>query len=163
MREEIPVSFDVVFFHGKESGPHGRKYHALSEVLDVWSPDFRGMHIDERLARAEKLTEGMRDLVVVGSSYGGLLAALLYSKHPERFRTYVLLAPALLLDEESIDRMPTDAIVIHGRQDEIVPMAPTRAFCEPFGIRFVEVDDEHPLHQSMELIVDTVRAVVAAT
>lgn len=146
-------NYDILFFHGKESGPHGRKYQALSKALRVLSPDFQGMDIAERLAVAEKLTEGAKDLVVVGSSYGGLLAALLYSKHPERFRNYLLLAPALLLDADSIERMPAGAVVIHGRQDEIVPLDPTRAICEKFGVRFVEVDDQHSLVNSIDLIV----------
>jgi len=150
-------SYDIVFFHGKESGPHGRKYRALSQEFTVWSPDFQGMHITERLATAERLTEGLTDLFVVGSSYGGLLAALLYSKHPERFRTYVLLAPALLLDVDAIERMPPDAVVIHGRRDEIVPFEATREICDRFGVRFVEVDDTHPLHESMDVILREVR------
>ncbi len=67
---------EVYFFHGLESGPVGRKSARLDEHFEVESPDFRDMDIWERLEKAEKLTEDADDLVVVGSSYGGLLAAV---------------------------------------------------------------------------------------
>ena len=149
----------VYFFHGLESGPIGTKSKRLMEEFDVDSPDFEGMmDIDERLDKAERITRGETDMIVVGSSFGGLLAALLYAKHPERFRTYVLMAPALYLDAaESVDKMPPGAVVIHGVDDEVVPIDQVRTFCKDFDVEFVEVDDGHRLHGALELMVDKVR------
>lgn len=153
----------IMFFHGLESGPHGRKYHALSEHFDVESPDFQGMGIDERLAKATELTTGETDLIVVGSSFGGLLAALLYARHPERFFSYVLAAPALMLaDEDEITAMPRDAVVVHGSRDDVVAIGPVRTLCRTFGIEVVEVDDDHRLAASIDVLIDATQRLVEA-
>ncbi len=153
---------EIYFFHGLESGPHGRKYHRLSEDFSVTSPDFQGMDIWERLEKAEALTEGMTDLVVVGSSFGGLLAALLYARHPERFRGYVLMAPALHHPDVpgEVDKMPERAVVIHAPADEVVPFEPVREFCESHGVEVRAVEDDHRLGESLEEMVEAVREVI---
>jgi predicted esterase len=132
------------------------------EEFDVECPDFEGMmDIDERLEKAERLTCDETDMVVVGSSFGGLLAALLYAKHPEPLRTYVLMAPALYRDAaERVDEMPPGAVVIHGRRDEVVPIDQVRDFCADFDIEFIEVDEEHRLHGALDLMVEKVREVL---
>lgn len=153
---------DIFFFHGLESGPIGTKSLRLEEEFEITSPDFEGMmSIHERLEKAERLTESASDLLVVGSSFGGLLAALLYSRHPERFRNYVLMAPALYLDEaRDIERMPEGAVVIHGTDDEIVPIEDVREFCSDYDVEFIEVDDGHRLHGALDLMVEKVRELI---
>ena len=151
---------EILFFHGLESKPMGTKSIRLSEHFRVKAPDFQGMDIWERLEKAEELTEDMSELVVVGSSYGGLLTALLFSRHPERFRNYVLMAPALYLDAaEEIERMPDDAVVIHGTHDDVVPIESVRSFCEFYGLEIEEVDDDHRLHGSLDNMVAGVRRI----
>lgn len=151
----------VVFFHGLESRPWGTKSLYLKEHFEVEAPDFEGMDIWDRLEKAEAITEGMQDLVVVGSSYGGLLAALLYSRYPERFRGYVLLAPALYLPAaDEIERMPENAVVIHGEDDEVVPLQGVREFCAEYGVKVEVVDDNHRLHDSLDPMVEAVRRVI---
>ena len=152
----------ILFFHGLESGPHGTKYRRLSEHFDVVAYDFEGMYdIYDRLKKAEKKTRGMSDLVVVGSSFGGLLAALLYARHPQRFRSYVLMAPALHRDiAGEITAMPDDAQVIHGLRDDVVPIEEVRAVCAEHGLSITEVDDEHPLHESLDRMVEAVRSLL---
>ena len=153
----------IMFFHGLESGPHGRKYHALREHFDVVSPNFEGQDIVERLATAEALTQDATDLIVVGSSYGGLLAALLYARHPERFYGYVLAAPALMLaDEAEIGSMPSNAVVVHGTRDDVVALEPVKEICARHGIEIVEVDDDHRLAASLDVLIDAARRLVEA-
>jgi predicted esterase len=149
----------LYFFHGLESGPIGTKSLRLEEEFEVEAPDFEGMmEIEDRLEKAERLTEGERDLVIVGSSFGGLLAALLYTRHPERISNYVLMAPALSRDTAGdVDKMPEGAVVIHGRHDDIVPMTVVREFCEEYDVNFIEVDDGHRLHSALDLMVESVR------
>lgn len=149
----------IYFFHGLESGPHGSKYQRLTRDFRIYSPDFRRMDIFERLEKIEVETRGMQDLIVVGSSYGGLLAALLYSRHPDRFRGYVLMAPAFTREAaEFIERMPPNATVIHARQDDVVPIGPVREMCAAHHIQLVEVDDDHRLKGAQELMVAAVRS-----
>lgn len=148
----------LYFFHGLESGPHGSKYRRLSESYCVFSPDFRDMDIWERLKKTELETQRMQNLIIVGSSYGGLLASLLYSRHPERIRGLVLMAPALYQEAATqVEQMPADAVVIHARKDEVVPIAPVREQCARHGIKITEVDDNHRLQKSHDLMLAGVR------
>lgn len=152
---------EIYFFHGLESGPVGTKSTHLEEFFEVNAPDFRDMDIWERLEKAERITAGADDLVVVGSSYGGLLAALLYSKHPERFRGYVLMAPALARQAaDNIERMPENAVVIHGVDDEVVPIEAVRDVCAGYGLQIDAVDDDHRLHDSLDRMVQAVEDVL---
>ena len=153
------LEMKLLFFHGLESGPHGSKFQTLSKHFEIESPDFQNLALEERVAKAEALTEGEDDLVVVGSSFGGLVASILYDKHPERFRGYVLMAPALHhLEPKS---MPERCAVIHGNADEIVPFEDVKRICAKFGAPFFEVDDEHRLANSHELMVAKVREILA--
>ena len=103
-------------------------------------------------------------LIVVGSSYGGLLAALLYSRHPERFFGYVLAAPALNRDlaEAEISQMPANGVVVHGVNDDVVPLGPVKAFCAEYGVDVLEVDDEHRLANSLDVLIEKVGELVLA-
>jgi predicted esterase len=154
----------VFFFHGLESGPLGSKFEALSTLpgVEVSAPDFRGMNTAaERLAKAVAATEGCTDLIIVGSSFGGLVAGLLASKYPERVARLVLCAPALHRAEAAqIERVP-ESTVIHGAQDDIVPLSASQAFCDKFGLPLVVVQDGHRLAESSGTMLDAVRAFLA--
>lgn len=155
----------LFFFHGLESGPHGSKYRSLAETFAVESPDFQGMDIDERLERAIALTEGLEDIVVVGSSFGGLLATLLHDRHPERFHGVVLLAPALHLEVATrIRRMPPEGRlhVIHGIDDDIVPLDAVVRFCAAHGHAVTVVEDDHRLGASHPRMIACVRDLLRA-
>lgn len=161
-RPVMGESDQIYFFHGLESAPVGTKSTRLGEDFEVVAPDFQEMDIFERLDKAEGVTEGMDDLVVVGSSYGGLLAALLYSRHPERFHGYVLMAPAFGLEAaDEIERMPDNAVVIYGVDDEVVSSRAVHQVCGAHGVEVTEVDDNHRLHDSLDRMVEAVREVLA--
>src|ERR1035438_6076425 len=81
----------VVFSHGKDSGPWGKKITALADVArsegyEVESVDYRG--IEAVKGRSDQLIEVCKslsgDLVLVGSSLGGYVAlsaaALLHAR-----------------------------------------------------------------------------------
>ena len=81
------------------------------------------------------------------------MAALFATHHPSQVRKLILLAPALMLSEfaEHLPK-PIDvpAIIIHGRQDEIVPIAVNRPLAEKVfrNLEYRIVDDDHRLHQT---------------
>lgn len=152
------------FFHGLESTPTGSKYQRLKEEFkdyELQSPDFQGMDLEERLEKALRITAHETDLVIVGSSFGGLLASALYSLHPERIAALVLMAPALhRADAQAyVERLPTQdrIVVIHGRDDDVVPLDAVRSFLKDHLIEVVEVDDGHRLAQSQDLMVEATR------
>ncbi|TRW50372.1 alpha/beta hydrolase [Aliidiomarina halalkaliphila] len=150
----------LYFFHGLESGPHGQKYHLLkAQYPEVTSPDFQGMDLNQRIAHAERITRDQHGLTVVGSSFGGLLAARLYSLYPERFKALVLLAPAVHTEEgDRVEQLPpaSHIRVLHGLADDVVPHAKVDAFCQRFGLEIISVDDEHRLaaESSQQAILD---------
>jgi pimeloyl-ACP methyl ester carboxylesterase len=156
---------EIFFFHGKESGPHGSKYEQLVAAgYTVISPDFSDMELPERLAKAEAETAGRRDLIVVGSSMGGLVAALLYNAHPERFKSYLLLAPALHWAEaEAIDKVPATGKIIHGSKDTEVPLAASQAFADKFQLALEVVEDNHRLGDSHQQMLAALAQLVSDT
>lgn len=139
----------LLFFHGLESGPHGQKFQMISsEYEELESPDFQNLDLDQRLLVAEEITRKRSGLTVIGSSFGGLVAARLYSHYPERFQSLILLAPALHTEAaDVIARMPSaeHVTIIHGTQDTVVPFESSEHFCRKFDLPLVAVADGHRL------------------
>ena len=153
----------ILFLHGLESAPHGSKYRALVKVFgegSVLAPDFRGVpDAIERLRIAEEATRGLTGLFLVGSSFGGLVGGLLASQHPERIRAAVFAAPAFHRPAASgIERVPEQSIILHGTEDDVVPIEASRTFSKKFGVPVVEVEDGHRLKGSEALMVGLTRA-----
>lgn len=155
----------ILFAHGLEGSPQGTKVRYLREAgLDLEAPDFEGMTLAERVETVERLSEG-GGLLLAGSSYGGLTAAIVAGRHPERFTGLCLLAPALLMAEPPHEPdtlvappgLPT--IVIHGRPDDVCPIEGSRRYAERSGdhVELVEVDDDHRLVESLPVILDALR------
>ena len=76
------MGVQLVFLHGLESGPHGSKFKTLSDLGlgPVLSPNCKD--IDDPLQRLAIIREALADagpLLLVGSSFGGLMA-LLYAQ-----------------------------------------------------------------------------------
>jgi pimeloyl-ACP methyl ester carboxylesterase len=159
----------VVFCHGLESSPHGSKYQALRAAgFHVVSPDFQGQGLAARVATLAPVLAAEPDVVIVGSSYGGLTALCGAIRHVEAggvVRGLVLCAPALLWREPPADAMrlypPAPTIVVHGRGDEVVPVHGSEAFAADHpGVRLVLVDDAHRLAASIDVIVAATRSFV---
>src|SRR3974390_1860420 len=123
------TSRHVVFSHGQEAGPWGRKITALAEVArsegyDAHSVDYRG--IDAPRARVARLVEFCKelagDLVLVGSSLGGYVAVA--SASLLHARGVFLMAPALYMEglpELRSGVLDCPAAVVHGRRGDVVP------------------------------------------
>jgi len=147
----------ILFLHGLESGPHGSKYQALKEMFgEVLSPDCSGVKDEtERLKIIqEKISRETGPFLVVGSSMGGLMALLLQKHHPKQVAGLVLCAPAIhrpAATELDLKNLPP-TIVIHGTQDDVVPIEVS----QPFGDRLRKVEDNHRLSNSMEEILRAV-------
>lgn len=156
----------LYFCHGLESGPHGRKYHALVNAgLDVHSPDFQGMVLAERVEKLVGLLKSHKErLYLVGSSYGGITAVLASMQLAEMgvpIGGLLLLAPALTRAEPPATETELQAVapttLIHGRHDDIVPLQVSRDYAEAQGATLIEVEDDHRLAQSLERIVAETR------
>lgn len=144
-----------VFIHGLESSGQGAKGQFFRQRYpEMLIEDYEGP-FPERMTKLNRLLAGKNDLILVGSSYGGLMAAVFASENPTRVRRLILLAPALMLPEFNPGRairlsIPVD--LYHGRQDIIVPPALTREIAESVyeNLTYHSVDDDHSLHGHFE-------------
>lgn len=153
----------IVFCHGLESGPWGRKSVGLRDAgFDVEAIDFRGQDLDQRVATLTAALRGRRDQVIVGSSFGGITAVLAAMQLPETVGALVLCAPALRHGGADL-RAVAPTSIIHGTRDDVVPIETSRAFAAANpGVELVEVDDDHRLEASLPRIVDLVTAACRA-
>lgn len=126
----------VCFAHGKESGPWGTKITRLAEVArarnyEVISPDYSHTHNPKlRVEQLVKLKPQARRLVLVGSSMGGYVSAMACA--PLQPQALFLMAPALYFPgwDEEPKGCPALTTVVHGWNDDIVPVDIGRRFSE---------------------------------
>jgi len=158
--EDPVVNRHVVFSHGQESGPWGKKIAALAEIArhegyEVHSLDYRG--IDEPRARVARLVDFCKelsgDLVLVGSSMGGYVAVA--SASLLHARGLFLMAPALYMEglpELRAGVLDCPAAIIHGWQDEVIPVEHSVRFAQAYRAALHIVDSDHRLHNQIRVI-----------
>jgi len=142
-----------VFIHGLESTSKGTKGEFFrNKFPDMLLEDFTGP-LDQRMDRLNRLLENKTDLVLVGSSYGGLMAAIYACRNTRTVRKLILLAPALDLTDfqpylnRSID-LPV--VLYHGRFDAVVPPEAVQIIARKVfsNLDYHAVDDDHSLHHT---------------
>lgn len=150
--DSLPV---VYFLHGLESGPFGSKSRALREIMNLQAPDFQGMDIEERLEKAMSLLalEENHSVVLIGSSLGGLLTTLLWSRMPEKIGGLLLLVPAWeRADLSHIQALPPNTEVILSEDEEVLSFEAQIEMCRNWQTKPIMVKDTHRLAGSMEII-----------
>jgi pimeloyl-ACP methyl ester carboxylesterase len=142
-----------VFVHGLESTSQGTKgLFFKNRFPDMLIEDFSGP-LAQRMDKLDHLLARKTDLVIVGSSYGGLMAALYACRNPESVRRMVLLAPALNLSEFEpclTQRVEIPTALYHGRFDDVVPQEAVRIIAHKVfsPLDYHAVDDDHSLHHT---------------
>jgi pimeloyl-ACP methyl ester carboxylesterase len=156
---QVPTRY-VVFSHGQESGPWGRKISALAEVArsegyEAHSVDYRGL--EEPRARVAKLVDFCKelagDLVLVGSSMGGYVsvasASLLHA------RGVFLMAPALYMEglpELRAGVLDCPTTIVHGWRDEVIPFEHSVRFAQVYHAALHVLASDHRLHNQVRVI-----------
>ncbi len=146
-----------LFIHGLESNNQGTKaVYFRKNFPGMLTPNFPGP-LEERMAKLQAILSGQNDLLLVGSSFGGLMASIFAMDHEARVRRLILLAPAINLMEFTPYRekklsMPVH--LYHGRQDEVIPIEEVRKVARQVfsDLTFHAVDDDHYLHKTFETI-----------
>jgi pimeloyl-ACP methyl ester carboxylesterase len=142
-----------VFIHGLESTSYGTKGEFFRHTFpDMILEDFIGS-LDDRMEKLNRLLQHKADLLLVGSSYGGLMAAIYACQNPQDVRKLILLAPALDLVEFQpylTSRIDTPVVLYHGRLDDVVPPRTVQAIAQRvfINLSYHIVDDDHSLHHT---------------
>ena len=152
----------LVWAHGLWGSPNGSKVTAIRESgIEVISPDFNEMELIDRVELLKETIE-IGNIVLAGSSWGGLACALTAIQIPEKLKGLLLLAPALHYPESPNDEpeklIAPDSVpvtIIHSTTDDIVPISASKNYIERSGnnVQLIEVEDNHVLENSIELII----------
>lgn len=144
----------MMFLHGLEGSSLGVKASLLRGLFPgILIPDFSG-DLETRMNALEKILGTQRGWILVGSSFGGLMAALFACQHPEQVRRLVLLAPALIWPDFARQLPPPvniPTLIYHGRQDHLVPIDMVQTLAKQVFTRleFHAVDDDHGLYKTV--------------
>jgi pimeloyl-ACP methyl ester carboxylesterase len=140
-----------VFIHGLESSSQGTKgVYFRERYPDMIIEDYPGS-FDERMIKLNRLLSGKKNLILVGSSYGGLMASVFTCTNEERVTKLILLAPALNLEDFGPcleKKINVPVVVYHGKHDDVVPVAPVQNIARTVfsNISYHVIDDDHSLH-----------------
>ena len=140
-----------VFIHGLDSSSRGTKgSYFRKRYPDMLIGNYSGS-LKERMDKLLNNIANTDNLIIVGSSYGGLMATIFACMNESRVRRLILLAPALsYTDFSAYCKKPLQipVIIYHGNRDTVVLPEPTRktarVLFRDFDYRLVV--DDHNLH-----------------
>lgn len=146
-----------VFIHGLESSSQGAKGVFFRERYPgMIIEDYHGP-LKERMEKLNRLLAGLDELILVGSSFGGLMAAIYACGNESRVRKLILLAPALHIVDLApclSRKVQIPVSLFHGIQDDVVPPEAVQAIARRIFARldYHLVDDDHSLHATFPLM-----------
>ncbi len=140
----------LVFIHGLESTSQGTKGQFFRKnfpqmIVEDYFGDF-----NERMQKLAGLIDGKDNLILVGSSYGGLMAAQYALQNENRVQKMILLTPALMLPEFTPgagQQLNIPVTIYHGTEDDVVDPYLVKSIAEKV-FRQLEhhmVSDDHSL------------------
>ena len=153
-RSHVPVR---IFIHGLESSNQGTKGVFFKEKFPgMLIPNFPGS-LQERMEKLHEILADKSGIRLVGSSFGGLMAAIFAAENESRVGRLILLAPALNLMEFSNYHEKSVAVpvsIYHGRDDEVIPLETVEEIAKKIfrNLTFHAVDDDHYLHKTFKTI-----------
>jgi pimeloyl-ACP methyl ester carboxylesterase len=139
--------------HGLDSTSQSGKARLFAQTFPgMLTPDFTGS-FDERMQQFYPILGDKKDWTIIGSSFGGLMGGVFTLDHPTQVRKLILLAPALMLDpfaSRELQPVSVPTIIVHGTQDEVVPLGPVRQLAEKvfINLTYYVVQDGHRLHKA---------------
>ena len=129
----------LLYLHGFGLSPGGVKATFLKshghEVVEPELPDYK---FRTCLGIAQTAFDTAKPDVVVGSSRGGAIAMNI-SVGDTRL---VLLAPAWMALGKA-DKVPSNAVILHSPDDEVIPFEHSRELAERSRCRLVAVGEDH--------------------
>jgi pimeloyl-ACP methyl ester carboxylesterase len=171
----------LIYLHGSDSNSNSGKARLFREWFPgMLTPDFTGT-FDERMTQLYSILSDKTGWTIIGSSYGGLMGTVFTCRYPQQVYKLILLAPALLRDSDGayldpitgeylihlkdsdwrLQQVSVPTIVVHGTQDDIVPVEPVRRTAQTLftDLTYHIVNDDHRLGKSvLELDWETILA-----
>jgi len=144
------------FLHGLDSSGRGTKGSYFSENFPrVVCPNFSG-DLGERLNQFTTLSAKYQDLILIGSSFGGLMATCFAIEHPERVQQLILLAPALNFCDYTPPqaKLKVPTLLVIGKQDVVTPPELVLPLARKTFACLKEqlVEDDHLLHDTFSAL-----------
>lgn len=143
----------LVFIHGLESTAQGAKGQYFSKHFPkMIIEDYTG-DLEARMFRLNEILAGKNNLIIVGSSFGGLMAFQYAIENENRIKKLILLAPALNLAEfrpKSGLQLRIPVIIYHGTKDDVVNPQMVKSIAMKYFAHLEHqfVEDDHPLHKT---------------
>jgi pimeloyl-ACP methyl ester carboxylesterase len=140
------------FLHGLQSSGQGVKAQWFRQHFPaVRIHDYSG-DLDQRLAQMEAHLAGFERLILIGSSFGGLMASCFALQYPTRCHRLVLLSPALNFGgyQAPTPSIDVPVVLVTGQHDTVCPpeLVIPLAQASFSTLRLYSKDDDHQLHSS---------------
>lgn len=144
--------------HGLDSSSKGTKaryfqHHFPKMII----PDFT-RDLDTRMQQLYAILAGKSDLVLIGSSFGGLMATIYAIENESKVEKLILLAPSLNFPEftqyhDYQTSVPTT--IYQGKHDDVTPLSEIEPAAQKMfnNLHFNIVDDDHLLRKTFNKIM----------
>lgn len=154
---EKKIKNSTIFIHGQESSSQGTKgifFRGLFPEMII--PDFVG-NVSTRMSKLNEILTHKRGIIIIGSSLGGLMAALYAFQNQDRIKKLILLAPALNLPEFTThlaEKLTLPVYIFHGKEDKLIPPELIQTIARKVftDLTFTMVDDDHRLSRTFTSI-----------
>jgi predicted esterase len=140
----------TIFIHGQESSSRGTKGLFFRDLFPkMIIPDFLG-DISTRMSKLREILLNKKEIIMIGSSLGGLMAAIYAFENQDRIKKLILLAPALNHPEFTpylSEKLTLPVNIFHGKDDELISPKPIQAIAKKvfINLTFTMLDDDHRL------------------
>ena len=154
---------NIIFIHGLKSSGNGFKGTYLKSLFpDILNPNFRKYKentsldslLEDRMDELDLILKKRNSWIIIGSSFGGLMATLYAIRNPEKIKSLILLAPFLatpILQIENIAPLNISTKIFHGENDDIAQYKASRkrAYQLFSNLEFNTTKDHHDLNETI--------------
>ena len=139
----------VQFAHGLESSAQGEKARYFAQHFDAYTPAMDTADFESCVAIHAGALMSFKPDVLIGSSYGGAVVVALLMRKLWRGPSLLLAQAALHYNPAASLPAGVPVLLVHGREDEIVPVEHSRrlAATAPGTATVVEYEAGHRLSE----------------
>ena len=157
---------NIIFIHGLESSGQGFKGRLFQKVLPgCLTPNFEEYNstisnkslLKKRMEQLLGILKEKHPWIIIGSSFGGLMATIYSCQNPDKVSKLILLAPYIStseLDPKKYSPIDIPVIVFHGKYDKVVSVRRSRTLAGKLftNLAYNIVNDDHFLHKTVKIL-----------